>query len=156
MSTTDTSEKGLETLIMRHMTGADGLAFEVDGVVAEMPLPTGNGWLVGNPKDYDRAHAIDVPQLFQFLRASQSETLKKLGIVDYKNSKDINRRKFLARLSTEIGKRGVIDMLRKGVDHGPLHFESFLRHAVAGERESGRAVYQKPFQRHAPVELQPR
>lgn len=24
--TTDTSEKGLETLIMRHMTGVDGLA----------------------------------------------------------------------------------------------------------------------------------
>ena len=24
--TTDTSEKGLETLIMRHMTGTDGLA----------------------------------------------------------------------------------------------------------------------------------
>jgi hypothetical protein len=46
MSTTDTSEKGLETLIMRHMTGADGLAFEIDGVIAEMP--SGNDWLAGN------------------------------------------------------------------------------------------------------------
>jgi type I restriction enzyme R subunit len=59
MSATDISEKGLETLIMRHITGADGLAFEIDGVVAEMPLPTGNGWLVGNPKDFDRRHAVD-------------------------------------------------------------------------------------------------
>ena len=25
--TTDTTEKGLETLIMRHMTGVDGLVF---------------------------------------------------------------------------------------------------------------------------------
>ncbi len=125
MTTTDTSEKGLETLITRHMTGTDGLAFGVDGVVAEMPLPTGNGWLAGNPKDYDRAHAVDVPQLFQFLRVTQPENLKKLGIVDYKDSKDINRQKFLARLSTEIGKRGVIDVIRKGVDHGPLHFDLF-------------------------------
>jgi hypothetical protein len=28
MSTTDTSEKGLETLIIQHMTGTDGLAPE--------------------------------------------------------------------------------------------------------------------------------
>ena len=36
MSTTDTSEKGLETLIMRHMTGTDGLAV-APGAVAEKP-----------------------------------------------------------------------------------------------------------------------
>ena len=59
MSATDISEKGLETLMMRDMTGANGLAFEVDSVVAEMRLPTGNGWLVGNPKDFDRGHAVD-------------------------------------------------------------------------------------------------
>ncbi len=136
MSITDTSEKGLETLITRHMTGADGLAFGVDGVVAEMPLPAASGWLAGNPKDYDRAHALDVPQLFQFLRATQPETLKKLGIVDYKDSKDINRQKFLARLSNEIGKRGVIDVLRKGVDHGPLHFDLFYGTPSAGNPKS--------------------
>ncbi|OGQ50174.1 MAG: DEAD/DEAH box helicase, partial [Deltaproteobacteria bacterium RIFCSPLOWO2_02_FULL_57_26] len=33
--------------------------------------------------------------------------------------------KFLARLSAEIGKRGVIDVLRKGVEHGPVHFDLF-------------------------------
>lgn len=32
--TTDISEKGLETLIVRHMTGTDGLAI-TPGVVAE-------------------------------------------------------------------------------------------------------------------------
>lgn len=38
--TTNTSEKGLETLIMRHMTGVDGLAV-TPGVVAEAPAPYG-------------------------------------------------------------------------------------------------------------------
>jgi type I restriction enzyme R subunit len=129
--TTDISEKGLETLIMRHMTGTDGLAPPAEGLVAETPdalaaaRAAGSGWLAGNPKDYDRTYAFDVPQLFQFLQSTQPETFKKIGIADYRDSKDINRQKFLARLSNEIGKRGVIDVLRKGVDHGPLHFDLF-------------------------------
>ena len=131
MRTTDTSEKGLETLIMWHMTGTDGLAPMAQGAIAETPdaltaaKAAGSGWLAGHPQDYDRAHALDLAQLFRFLDATQPETLKKLGIVDYKDSKDINRQKFLARLSNEVGKRGVIDVLRKGVDHGPLHFDLF-------------------------------
>ena len=119
---TDTTEKGLETLIMRHMTGVDGFAVP-PGSVAEKPDASGTGYFAGSPKDYDRAHAIDVPQLFAFLRATQPEAFKKLAIGD--DAKDINRLKFLARLSAEIGKRGVIDVLRKGVEHGPLHFDLF-------------------------------
>ena len=54
----------------------------------------GSGWLAGNPKDYDRTHALDVPQLFQFLHATQPETLKKLGIADYKDAKTSTGRSF--------------------------------------------------------------
>ena len=131
MPTSDITEKGLETLIMLHMTGTDGLAPVAEALLAETPdalaaaKAAGSGWLAGNPKDYDRGHALDVPQLFQFLHATQRETFTKLGIADYKDAKDINRQKSLARLSNEIGKRGVIDLLRKGVDHGPLHFDLF-------------------------------
>src|ERR1043165_3075791 len=129
--TTDISEKGLETLIMEAMTGEDGLIFETAGAAKETAdelaakKAKGSGWIAGNPKDFDRAHAIDVPQLFQFLLATQPEELKKLGVADYADSRDINRQKLLARVSSEIGKRGVIDVLRKGLDHGPLHFASF-------------------------------
>lgn len=131
MSVTDTSEKGLETLIMLHMTGVDGLTAVPDWMVAETPdalaaaKAAGSGWLAGNPKDYDRTHALDVPQLFQFLQSTQPEAFKKIGMADYKDAKDIARLKFFARLSSEIGKRGVIDVLRKGVDHGALHFDLF-------------------------------
>src|SRR6185436_8994416 len=123
--TTDTSEKGLETLIMRHMTDTDGLAV-VPNRVAEWPPPYGGtGYTAGSAQDYDRAHAIDVPQLFAFLRATQPEAFKKLALSDANDARDINRLKFLARLSGEIGKRGVIDVLRKGVDHGPVHCDLF-------------------------------
>jgi len=125
MSKTDTSEKGLETLIMRHMTGTDGLGLTPNSVAERQPAYGGTGYTAGSPQDYDRAHALDVAQLFAFLRATQPEAFKKLALADAGDAKDINRLKFLARLSAEIGKRGVIDVLRKGVEHGPLHFDLF-------------------------------
>ncbi|MGO9245169.1 MAG: type I restriction endonuclease subunit R, partial [Verrucomicrobiia bacterium] len=151
MSTTDISEKGLETLIMRHMTGTDGFAPVTEGIVAETPdafaaaKAAGSGWLAGNPKDYDRTHALDVPQLFQFLHSTQTEMLKKLGIADYRDAKDINRQKFLARLSNETGKRGVIDLLRKGVDHGPLHFDLFYGTPSPGNAKAAALYAQNRF-----------
>ncbi len=122
---TDTSEKGLETLIMRHMTGTDGLAI-VPNMTAERLAPYGGtGYIAGGAQDYDRAHALDVSQLFAFLPDTQPEAFKKLAMADASDPTDINRLKFLARLSAEIGKRGVIDVLRKGVEHGPMHFDLF-------------------------------
>lgn len=81
--TTDISEKGMETIIMRHMTGTDGLD-DVATMVAETPdeiaakKARGIGYCPGNAKDFDRAHAIDVPQLFAFLKSTQPEAFKKL------------------------------------------------------------------------------
>jgi len=85
--TTDTTEKGLETLIMRHMTGVDGFNVTA-GAVGEKPDPAGIGYFAGSPKDYDRTQALDVAQLFTFLRATQPEAFKKLALAD--DSKDIN------------------------------------------------------------------
>jgi type I restriction enzyme R subunit len=123
--TTDTSEKGLETLIMRHMTGTDGLASVADAQVSESPAPAGSGWFAGNADAFDRANAVDSAQLLTFLEATQPEVYKKLGIENYKDTKDIARLKFFARLSSEIAKRGVIDVLRHGIRHGALSFDLF-------------------------------
>ncbi len=122
---TDVTEKGLETLIMRHMTGVDGLAVAPNRVAERPPAYGGTGYTAGSAQDFDRAHALDVAQLFAFLRATQPEAFKKLAMVDANDAKDIKRLQFLARLSGEIGKRGVIDVIRKGLDHGPLHFDLF-------------------------------
>lgn len=123
---TDTSEKGLESLIMRHMTGGDGLFPDKATTVAEeTPSKSGSGWLAGVPADYDREYAVDTRQLFAFLQATQPDEFAKLGIGDYKDKKSIARQKFLARLQGEITRRGVIDILRKGIKHGPLGFDLF-------------------------------
>ncbi len=123
---TDTTEKGLELLIMRHMTGTDGLAFPPAGAAHESSTPyRGSGWLAGNPADYDREYAVDTKQLFLFLLATQPDEYAKLGIADYQDPHDMARQKFLARLQGEITRRGVIDLLRHGIKHGPLIFDLF-------------------------------
>jgi type I restriction enzyme R subunit len=131
--TTDISEKGLETLIIRHMTGGDGFSV-TPGSVGEKPDTSGTGYFAGSPKDYDRDQALDVPQLFAFMRATQPAPFNKLAMGDA--PKDINRLKFLARLSSEIGRRGVIEVLRKGVEHGPMHFDLFYGTPSSGNAKS--------------------
>ncbi len=136
--TTDTTEKGLESLIMRHLTGVDGLTVEPGYAAFETPAQyaaakaAGSGWLAGAPADYDRAHSLDVPQLFRFLEDTQPDALKRLGISDYRNTTDIKRLKFLNRLSAEIGKHGVIHVLRKGVKHETCDFTLFYGTPSAG------------------------
>ncbi len=74
---TDTTEKGLESLIMRHMTGTNGLA-STSGIVADTePGKGGPGWIAGSPASYDREYAVDAEQLFAFLMATQPETTRR-------------------------------------------------------------------------------
>ena len=51
--TTDTSEKGLETLIMRHMTGTDGLAVPPNRVADSPPPYGGTGYTAGSAPGQD-------------------------------------------------------------------------------------------------------
>jgi len=123
---TDISEKGLETLIIRHMTGCDGFTGVADTGAEPPPSYGGTGYFAGRAKDYDRVHALDVTQLFAFFHSNQSEPFKKLAMADASDPRDINRLCFLDRISTEIHNRGVIDVLRKGIDHHPAgHFDLF-------------------------------
>ena len=101
--TTDVSEKGLETLIVSHMTSSEG------------------GWLAGRPEDYERQYAVDLAHLSAFLRRTQPETAEGLGL----DEDSPTRRKFLARLQGEVAKRGVIDVLRGGIKHGAHHIDLF-------------------------------
>jgi len=143
--TTDTTEKGLESLIMRHMTGTDGLSVAPNRVTERPPAYGGTGYTAGSPRDYDRAHALDVPQLFAFLRATQPEAVEKLALADANDPRDFNRVKFLARLSGELGKRGVIDVLRRGVDHGPVHVDLFYGTPSPGNARSERLHAENRF-----------
>lgn len=102
MKPTDTSEKGLESII-------------VTSLVEEA------GCVQGDPQDYDREHAVDLAKLLQFLAATQPDAYEALGVDD----EGPKRTQFLHRLQGEIAKRGVVDVLRGGIKHGPAHMDFF-------------------------------
>ena len=112
--TTDTSEKGLERLICTVLTGAACDPAQ-EGAVPEQPSGDGAGWICGHPHDYDREYCVDLVQLSAFLHATQPNAAESLGL----GQDSPTRRKFLARLQGEVTKRGTIDVLRKGIGHGP-------------------------------------
>ena len=115
--TTDTSEKGLESLICAALTGQPSDTAQADGAreLRDRPAGYGPGWISGAPHDYDREHCVDLAQLSAFLHATQPVATESLDL----GQDSPTRRKFLARLQGEIAKRGTIDVLRKGVKHGP-------------------------------------
>ncbi|MGO0122318.1 type I restriction endonuclease subunit R [Desulfothermobacter acidiphilus] len=141
MKFTDMSEAGLETLICRALTGSDCTPRPAGtpAVVAETPAPYGGvGWLPGDPADYDREYCVDLAQLTAFLRSTQPEVAEALDL-DHDSP---TRRKFLARLQGEVSKRGVVDVLRNGIQHGPYHIELFYGTPSPGN-EQARALYEQ-------------
>ena len=117
--TTDTSELGLERLIVAAMTGVEPAA---GGRVAETPATYGERcWVEGDPHDYDREHAIDLVQLTVFLQATQPEVAEALDLAN----DGPTRRSFLARVQGEITRRGTIDVLRHGLKHRQHNLDLF-------------------------------
>jgi type I restriction enzyme R subunit len=116
LSTTDTTEKGLETLIVESLTGKSGIPQQPLPSVHYTPAIYGSlPYIEGSPKDFDRDHAVDLVKLLAFLQDTRPEIIDQLGIREDGPKRD----KFLARLQGEIAKRGIIDVLRKGIQDGP-------------------------------------
>ena len=110
---TDTSEKGLEALIVATL-------------VEEA------GYLPGFPGDYDRDHAVDLSHLLAFLQATQPKVVESLNL----GSDGPSRQQFLHRLQGEVTKRGVIDVLRKGVKHGPTSVDLYYGTPTPGNAKA--------------------
>ena len=147
--TTDTSENGLESLICAALTG-----FAHDpapkGGIQERPADYGPGWMHGDPEDYDREYCADLAQLSAFLLDTQPDVAPSLDLGEDSPA----RRRFLARLQSEIAKRGTIDVLRQGIKHGPHSIDLFYGTPSPGNVKAQRPLQPEPFQRHPPTPLQ--
>ena len=119
---TDTSEKELESFIV--------------GVLVDQ-----NGYVHGEPEDYDREYCVDLAQLAAFLSETQPGAFEGLRLEDA----GPERRKFMARLQGEVSKRGVIDVLRKGVKDGPHHVELFYGAPSPGNPAAAERYAQNRF-----------
>lgn len=102
MAFTDKTEKGFETLIVNWLVEQ-------------------NGYEQGTNDDYSKEYAVDETRLFRFLNDTQPREMAKLGV----NNSDQKKRQFLNRLSGEIAKRGIIDVLRNGVKAYPADLIMF-------------------------------
>lgn len=99
---TNTKESGLETLIVDYLVNS-------------------NGYEQGTNEDYNRDYAVDETRLLRFLKETQPDELEKLGIL----YSDHKKEQFLNRLQGEIAKRGIIDVLRKGIKVYPANLIMF-------------------------------
>ncbi len=102
MAFTDKTEKGFETLIVNWLVEQ-------------------NGYEQGANDDYNKEYTVDETRLFQFLNDTQPREMAKLAV----NNSDQKKRQFLNRLSGEIAKRGIIDVLRNGVKAYPADLIMF-------------------------------
>ena len=132
---TDTSEKGLELLIVRSLTGLtnEQVLTTLPPSVASGPAGyAGAGYLLGSSQDFDRTHAIDVLHLLRFVKETQPKAFEQLelGVAGPKQLQ------FLSRLQSEIAKRGIVDVLRKGIAHGPAKVELFYGTPSPGNQKA--------------------
>lgn len=132
---TDTSEKGLELLIVRSLTGLTNeqiLKPAAPGTHESVKGYGGEGYELGRPEDFDRDHCVDLAKLSAFICATQPKAFEALGL----GAEGIKRQQFLARLQGEIAKRGVVDVLRRGISHGPVHIELFYGTPSPGNKKA--------------------
>lgn len=134
MPPTDTSEKGLESLIVAALVGPANASTAGPAALRDL-LPgasTPPHYVAGSSLDYDRDHAVDTAKLVSFLEAAQPKLVAELSL----SVEGPSRNQFLDRLQGEVAKRGVVDVLRKGIKHGPLHVDLFYGTPTPGNAKA--------------------
>ena len=119
---TDKTEKGFETLIVNWLVDQ-------------------NGYQQGTNEDYNKEYAIDETRLFRFLNDTQPKEMAKLGV----NQSDQKKRQFLNRLSGEITRRGIIDVLRNGIKAYPADLILFYFTPTENNEQAKRLFDQNIF-----------
>ena len=110
---TNTSERALETRVCHILAGDNCERGAFPAAIRERPAAYSAGWVCGDAADYDAERCVDVAQLAAFLHATQPEIADALSI----DADTPARNGFLRRLKLEIDRRGVVDVMRKGVKH---------------------------------------
>ena len=98
----NTKESGLESLIVKWLVEQ-------------------NHYEQGHSHDYSMEYALDTARLLRFLKDTQPEAVEKLQLETH----PLKRAQFLSRVRDEITKRGIIDVLRKGVKVYPASLVMF-------------------------------
>lgn len=120
MKQTDTTEKGLESLITDY-------------------LEKENGYVVRNFDQYNRTDCLDEEILFKFLKDSQLEEFEKLQSIH----RDNFREKIIYRINNRIKAEGIIEVLRKGITDNNVRLKLFFDKPVSEDNEKDLENYKK-------------
>lgn len=109
------NEESLEKLIVSQM---------VDG-----------GWREGDAGAFKASYALDLGEFAAFITATQPQLIGPLGL----EIESPKQHKFLARLQGEITRRGVVHLLRNGLDHLGHHIDLYFPTPSVGNASAAEA-----------------
>ena len=116
----DISEKNFEATIEGHLLSKEG------------------GYHKRRPEDYHRALCLDTDTVLDFIYATQPKEWEKLK---QQHGADVKPR-FLQRLTSEIAKRGTLDVLRKGIKDSGCKFQLAYFRPATGLNEATQKLYE--------------
>lgn len=116
---TNTRENGFESLIVNWLVNQ-------------------NHYEQGANSDYNQDYAIDETRLFRFLNSSQKSYMDELRILE----SDVEKKKFLDRLSKKLSDSGVVEVLRKGFKYKHRTLEMYMVMPSEGNHEA-HSLYDK-------------
>ena len=99
---TNVKESGLESLLVNWLVNH-------------------NGYEQGHSHDFNTEYALDTTRLFRFLKNTQPDAVKKRQL----ETNPQKTAQFLARVRDEITKRGIVDVLRRGIKAYPASLIMF-------------------------------
>lgn len=114
MQTSDTSEKGLETIIEKH-------------------LIENNGYRQSYSADYDRDLCINKKLIFEFIKETQP--------VAYDIILKRGEEKFVNRLTDQIRQKGIIEILRNGVKDLDLRVQLYYKKPTSHLNQTAQKQY---------------
>ncbi len=137
-------EDAIEAALLRH--GPDEIA-DVPPVVRETRVPYGGqgmqpgGYLKRRPQDYDRTLCLLPNDVLDFVLATQPKEWQKLSQHYGSQVKE----RFLKRVSSEIERRGALNVLRTGVKDMGCTFRLAYFRPASGLNEETRRLYMANF-----------
>ena len=119
---TNIKENGFETLIVEYLVSQ-------------------NGYEEGSNEDYNKTYAIDETRLFRFLNETQKQKMDELRILE----SEIEKKKFLDRLSKKISDNGVIAIIRSGFKYKNHTLDFYMVRPSEGNAEAKEAYENNIF-----------
>ena len=138
-------EDAIEAALLRH--GPDEHPYTPRRDIADEPPPYGDpgmrpgGYHKRRPEDYDRALCLLPNDVLDFVLATQPKQWRRLS---QHHGAEVGQR-FLTRLSSEIERRGALDVLRRGVKDMGCAFRLAYFRPASGLNEETRRLHAANF-----------